>query len=94
MHSSPESSDKINVYQKTNDRMSVIVRREDREEWFLPGELGELGFWRITTPYKAEEMSALAVSRLGSSVAAIIWILKPAVCFGMEFPIPPTWIVK
>ncbi len=47
--------------------MPVIVRREDWEEWFSPGELGDQGFERITTPYSAEEMSALAVSPLVNS---------------------------
>jgi len=42
----------------------VIVRREDWEEWFSPGELGDQGFQRITSPYRAAEMSALAVSTL------------------------------
>ena len=55
------------VLEPVHDRMSVIVRREDWEEWFSPGELGDQGFQRITSPYRAEEMSALAVSALVNS---------------------------
>jgi len=50
-----------------HDRMPVIVRREDWEEWFSPGELADRSFQRITTPYRAEEMSAVAVSPLVNS---------------------------
>jgi putative SOS response-associated peptidase YedK len=49
--------------------MPVIVRREDWEEWFSPGELGDQGFKRITTPYRAEEMSVVAVSPLVNSAS-------------------------
>jgi len=47
-----------------HDRMPVIVRHDDWEEWFSPGELAAESFLRITTPYRAEERSALAVSPL------------------------------
>ena len=47
--------------------MPVIVRREDWEEWFSPGDLADQGFQRITAPYRAAEMSALAVSPLVNS---------------------------
>jgi len=50
-----------------HDRMPVIVRREDWEEWFSPGELADRSFQRIMTPYLAEEMSALAVSPVVNS---------------------------
>ena len=50
------------VLEPIHDRMPVIVRREDWEEWFSPGELGDQGFRRITAPYRAAEISALAVS--------------------------------
>ena len=43
-------------------RMPVIVRREDWPEWFTPGDLAGPSFERITAPYAAGEMSALAVS--------------------------------
>jgi putative SOS response-associated peptidase YedK len=46
------------------DRMPVIVRQEDWEEWFSPHALADETFQRITFPYAAEEMSALAVSSI------------------------------
>jgi len=58
------------VLEPIHDRMPVIVRREDWEEWFSPGELGDHAFQRITAPYRAEEMSALAVSPLVNSARA------------------------
>jgi putative SOS response-associated peptidase YedK len=50
------------VLEPVHDRMPVIVRPDDWEEWFSPGELSDTSFHRITTPYAADEMSALAVS--------------------------------
>jgi len=50
-----------------HDRMPVIVPHEDWDEWFSPGELAAESFLRITTPYEAEEMSALPVSPLVNS---------------------------
>ena len=50
-----------------HDRMPVIVPREDWEEWFAPGELAAQSFLRITTPYRAEEMSVVEVSPLVNS---------------------------
>jgi putative SOS response-associated peptidase YedK len=55
------------VLEPIHNRMPVIVRREDWEEWFSPGELADDVFQRIITPYKAEEMSALAVSSVVNS---------------------------
>ena len=50
-----------------HDRMPVIVSREDWEEWFSPGKLAADSFLRITTPYRAEEMSAVPISPLVNS---------------------------
>ncbi len=50
-----------------HDRMPVIVRAEDWAEWLSPAELGGGSFERITTPYDAGEMSAVAVSPLVNS---------------------------
>ena len=50
-----------------HDRMPVIVRTEDRDEWLANGELGEVGFQRMTKPYSPEEMSAVAVSPIVNS---------------------------
>jgi hypothetical protein len=47
--------------------MPVIVRREDWDEWFSPGELEDRSFQRITAPYAPEEISALEVSPLVNS---------------------------
>jgi len=55
------------VLEAIHNRMPVIVRREDWEEWMVPGELADQSFQRITTPYLAEEMSALEVSPLVNS---------------------------
>jgi len=55
------------VLEPIHNRMPVIVRREDWEEWMVPGELEDLSFQRITTPYAAAEMSALEVSSLVNS---------------------------
>ena len=55
------------VLEPIHDRMPVIVRREDWDEWFSTGELVEQSFQRVTAPYHAEEMSALAVSTLVNS---------------------------
>jgi putative SOS response-associated peptidase YedK len=57
--------------QPNHDRMPVIVRREDWEEWFSPGELGDQGFQRITAPYRAEETSALAISPLAKGTNSL-----------------------
>ena len=54
---------------KIHDRMPVIVRREDWEEWFAPGELADRSFLRITTPYGPEEMSMFEVAPLVNSAA-------------------------
>jgi len=42
--------------------MPVIVRREDWAEWFSPGDLLDESFQRIMAPYRAEEVTSLAVS--------------------------------
>jgi len=55
------------VLEPIHNRMPVIVRREDWEEWFSPDPLSDVSFQRITTPYLAEEMSALEVSPLVNS---------------------------
>ena len=47
-----------------HDRMPVIVRQHDWEEWCAPGELSEASFTRIVAPYAAEEMEGLEVSDL------------------------------
>ena len=52
------------VLEPIHDRMPLIVSREDWEEWFSPGELAAQSFLRITIPYRAEGMSAVAVSPL------------------------------
>ena len=46
-----------------HDRMPVIILPQDWEEWFSPVELTAQSFLRITIPYPAEEMSALAAKR-------------------------------
>jgi putative SOS response-associated peptidase YedK len=55
------------VLSPIHNRMPVIVRPEDWNEWMLPGELEDQSFQRITTPYFAQEMSALEVSPLVNS---------------------------
>jgi putative SOS response-associated peptidase YedK len=50
------------VLKPIHDRMPVIVRRKDWEEWLAPGELSDPEFQRIATPYRADEMSAIPVS--------------------------------
>jgi putative SOS response-associated peptidase YedK len=55
------------VLDPIHNGMPVIVRREDWEEWMASGELADQSFQRITTPYLAEEMSALEVSPLVNS---------------------------
>ena len=45
----------------------MIVRREDWPEWFSPGELPDESFQRIMAPYRAAEMTSLAVSFLVNS---------------------------
>lgn len=45
-----------------HDRMPVIVRKEDWEQWLEPAELDEQSFTRLTAPYSAAEMSAVEVS--------------------------------
>lgn len=55
------------VLEPIHDRTPVIIRREDWPEWFSSGELAEQSFQRIMTPYRAEEISALAVSPLVNS---------------------------
>jgi len=50
-----------------HDRMPVIVRREDWDEWLSPHELAEPSFGRIMTPYAPEEMAAVSVSPLVNS---------------------------
>jgi len=52
------------VLEPIHNRMPVIVRREDWEEWMVPGELEDRSFQRITTPYAPDEMSAVEVSPL------------------------------
>ena len=47
--------------------MPAIVRREDWDEWFAPGELIDRSFQRITTPYAPGEMAAVEVSPLVNS---------------------------
>jgi hypothetical protein len=47
--------------------MPVIVRQENWEQWFSDGELSDDIFQRITAPYSADEMSALAVSNFVNS---------------------------
>jgi len=55
------------VLEPIHNRMPVIVRREDWEEWFSPDPLSDASFQRITTPYAPEEMSALEVSSMVNS---------------------------
>ena len=50
-----------------HNRMPVIVRREDWDERLSPDALSDESFRRITTPYAAEEMNALAVSSVVNS---------------------------
>jgi putative SOS response-associated peptidase YedK len=57
------------VAARVHNRMPVIVRREDWEEWFSPGELAEPGFQRIMEPYGPEGMAALEVSPLVNSAS-------------------------
>lgn len=55
------------VLEPIHNRMPVIVRREDWDEWFSPDPLSDASFRRITTPYAPEEMAALEVSPLVNS---------------------------
>ena len=55
------------VLEPIHDRMPVIVRREDWDEWLSPTELADRAFQRITTPYRADEMAVVAVSPLVNS---------------------------
>ena len=68
------------VLQPIHDRMPVIVRRADWEEWLSTGELGDKGFERITAPYAGEEMSALPVSPLVNSAK----VDDPKCCEGWD----------
>ncbi len=49
-----------------HDRMPVIVRKEDWEEWWSGGELEDAAFARVTGPYAGEEMEGMEV-RLGKA---------------------------
>ena len=52
------------ILQPIHDRMPVIIRKEDWQEWFAPGDLSESTFKRITAPYDASSMNpALELSR-------------------------------
>jgi putative SOS response-associated peptidase YedK len=55
------------VLEPIHNRMPVIVRREDWDEWMMPRELADSSFQRITTPYAPEEMSVVEVSPLVNS---------------------------
>ncbi len=70
------------VLEAIHDRMPVIVRRDDWAEWFFQRELADESFQRITAPYLAEEMSALAVSPLVNNAK----FDDPRCCE----PLPPT----
>jgi len=50
-----------------HDRMPVIVRKEDWEEWLEPGELTDEAFTRFTAPHAAKEMHAVEVSLIVNS---------------------------
>ena len=52
------------VLEPIHNRMPVIVRREDWDEWLSPGRLADESFRRITAPYLAGEVSVLEVSPL------------------------------
>ena len=70
------------VLEPIHNRMPVIVKKEDWNEWFAPGELADEGFQRITAPYPAVELSALAVSPIVNSAR-----IDDARCIE---PLPPT----
>ena len=73
------------VLKPIHDRMPVIVGREDWEEWFSPGELTDQSFLRITKPYRASEMSVVAVSPLVNSAR----VDDPRCCeAGESAPVP------
>ena len=55
------------VLEPIHNRMPVIIKREDWDEWFVPGDLADESFKRITAPYAADEMMVLAVSPLVNS---------------------------
>jgi len=55
------------VLEPIHDRMPVIIRSEDWDEWLCTGEIEEQSIARITTPYLTQEMNALAVSPLVNS---------------------------
>ena len=55
------------VLEPIHNRMPVIIRRGDWDEWFSAGDLSDESFHRITAPYAPDEMSALAVSPLVNS---------------------------
>jgi putative SOS response-associated peptidase YedK len=50
-----------------HDRMPVIVRKEDWEQWLEPGELSDAVFTRLTAPYTAKEMQAVEVTQVVNS---------------------------
>ena len=55
------------VLEPVHNRMPVIIKREDWDEWFSAADLSDECFHRITAPYAADEMSVLAVSPLVNS---------------------------
>jgi putative SOS response-associated peptidase YedK len=50
-----------------HDRMPVIVRKEDWEQWLEPGELEDPVFARLTAPYSADEMQGVEVTPVVNS---------------------------
>lgn len=55
------------VLEPIHDRMPVIVRKVDWEQWMEPGELADADFQRLTAPYDAAVMRAVEVSKTVNS---------------------------
>ena len=55
------------VLSPIHNRMPVIIRPEEWDEWLAPNPLADDSFQRITTPYPANEITALEVSPLVNS---------------------------
>jgi len=45
------------VLEPIRDRMPVIIRREEWEKWFSPGELADRSFQRIMAPGRGDDLA-------------------------------------
>jgi len=70
------------VLQPIHNRMPIIVRQEDWEEWMEPGELSDERFQRFTAPFQPNQMFAREVSKVVNSAR----VDDPSCCE----PLPPT----